>query len=216
MIHSKEGITQGDCLAMSLSGVALMPLASEMHEEIPEALQPWYCDNAGAAGKALPNAQCLDLLVKFGSPYGYFPKPGKLYYICKAEDEPAARQAFESFGLKINYTRGKWYLGGFIESTQRKEEWLRELVSKWVSAVKTLSVFAERYPQTAYAGFTFCLQNEWQYVQRVVTNTAPFFAPVEMEIWTSFLPALLGIPSTEIDGEDTASSSPMASSRADW
>ena len=56
MIHSKEGITQGDCLAMSLYGVALMPLASKMCEAIPKALQPWYCDDAGAAGKALPNA----------------------------------------------------------------------------------------------------------------------------------------------------------------
>jgi hypothetical protein len=201
VIHLKEGITQGDCLAMSLYGVTLMPLASKMSEEFPEALQPWYCDNAGVAGKALPNAQCLDFLVKFGPPYGYFPEPGKSYYICKAEDKPAARQAFESFGLEINYSRGQRYLGGFIGSTQRKEEWLGELVSKWVSAVKTLSVFAEHYPQTAYAGFMFCLQNEWQYVQCVVANTTPFFVPLEKEIQTSFLPALLGIPSTEIDRE---------------
>jgi hypothetical protein len=56
VIHSQEGITQGDSLAMSLYGVALMPLASRMRETIPEALQPWYCNDAGAAGKALPNA----------------------------------------------------------------------------------------------------------------------------------------------------------------
>jgi hypothetical protein len=56
VIHSKEGITQEDCLAMSLYGVALMPLASKMRKEIPEALQPWYCNDAGTAGKALPNA----------------------------------------------------------------------------------------------------------------------------------------------------------------
>jgi hypothetical protein len=160
VIHLKEVITQGNCLAMSLYGVALMPLASKMREDFPEALQPWYCNNAGAAGKALPNAQCLNFLVKFGPPYCYFPEPGKSYYICKAEDEPAARQAFESFGLEINYSRGQRYLGGFIKSAQQKEEWLGELVSKWVSAVKTLSVFAKHYPQTAYAGFMFCLQNE--------------------------------------------------------
>ena len=41
---------------MSLYGVALMPLTSRMRETIPEALQPWYCDGADAAGKALPNA----------------------------------------------------------------------------------------------------------------------------------------------------------------
>ncbi|KAL3826408.1 hypothetical protein ACHAXA_008616 [Cyclostephanos tholiformis] len=56
VIHSKEGITQGDYLAMSLYGVALMPLTSKMREAIPDALQPWYCDDAGMAGKALPNA----------------------------------------------------------------------------------------------------------------------------------------------------------------
>jgi hypothetical protein len=56
VIHSQEGITQGDCFAMSLYGVALMPLTSRMRETIPEALQPWYCDGADAAGKALPNA----------------------------------------------------------------------------------------------------------------------------------------------------------------
>jgi hypothetical protein len=62
VIHSKEGITQGDCFAMSLNGVALMPLVSKMHEAIPKALQPWYCDDAGAAGKALPNACSFDFL----------------------------------------------------------------------------------------------------------------------------------------------------------
>jgi hypothetical protein len=113
---------------MSLYGVALMPLASKMGEAIPMALQPWYCDNAGAAGKAMLNAWCLDFLVKFGPLYGFIPEPGKLYYICKAEDEHASRQAFKSFGLKINYSRGQRYLGGFIGSAQRKEEWLGELV----------------------------------------------------------------------------------------
>ena len=201
VIHSKEGITQGDCLAMSLYGVALMPLASKMREAIPEALQPGYCDDVGAAGRALPNARCLDFLVKFGPTYGYFPEPGKSHYICKAEDEPAARQAFEGFGLEINYSRGQRYLGGFIGSARKKEEWLGDMVGKWVGAVKALSVVAERYPQTAYAGFTFSLQNEWQYVQRVVADTGPFFQPLEKEIRTSFLPALLGIPPTAIDGD---------------
>ncbi|KAL3826410.1 hypothetical protein ACHAXA_008618 [Cyclostephanos tholiformis] len=69
VIHSKEGITQGDYLAMSLYGVALMPLTSKMREAIPDALQPWYCDDAGMAGKALPNARCLDFLVKCGPAY---------------------------------------------------------------------------------------------------------------------------------------------------
>ncbi|KAL3815266.1 hypothetical protein ACHAXA_001878 [Cyclostephanos tholiformis] len=141
-----------------------LPCDEPMREAIPEALQPWYCNDAGAASKALPNARCLDFLVKFGPMYGYFPKPGKSHYICKAEDEPAAHQAFEGFGLEINYSRGQRYLGGFIGSARKKEEWLGDMVGKWVGAVKALSVVAVRYPQTAYAGFTFSLQNEWQLV----------------------------------------------------
>jgi hypothetical protein len=70
---------------------------------------------------------------------------------------------------------------------------------KWVAAVQTLGVVAGRYPQTAYTSFTFCLQNRWQYVQRVVADTAPFFAPLKEAICTHFLPSLLGLPSTEID-----------------
>jgi hypothetical protein len=139
--------------------------------------------------------------VKFGPQYGYFPEPGKSYYICKAEDEEAARQAFESFGLDINYSRGQRYLGGFIGSAEKKGEWLVGMVDKWAAAVVTLSTVAERYPQTAYAGFTFCLQNEWQYVQRVVADTAPFFSSLEEVIRMHFLPALLGVPSVEIDGD---------------
>jgi hypothetical protein len=123
-----------------------------------------------------------------------------LYYACMMEDKPTARQAFVSLCLEINYLRGQRYLGSFIGSAQRKEEWLGESVSKWVTAVKTLSIVTERYPQNAYAGFTFRLQNKWQYVQQVVANTAPFFVPLEAEICTSFLPALFGIPLTEING----------------
>jgi hypothetical protein len=48
---------------MSLYGVVLMPLASKKEEATPKALQPWYCNDTGAAGKALPTACCLDFLV---------------------------------------------------------------------------------------------------------------------------------------------------------
>ena len=138
-----------------------------------------------------------------GRSTGTSPIPANPHYICKAEDEDAARQACESFGLDINYLRGQRYLGGFIGSAEKKEEWLVGMVDKWASAVVTLSTVtvAERYPQTAYIDFTFCMQNEWQYVQRVVANTAPFFSPLEEVIRTHFLPALLSVPSVEIDGD---------------
>jgi hypothetical protein len=45
------------------------------------------------------------------------------------------------------------------------------------------------------------LQNEWQYVQRVTSDTAAHFAPLEVAIRTKFLPALLGIAASDLDGE---------------
>jgi len=145
--------------------------------------------------------------VKFGPQYGYFPEPSKSYdiYMCKAKNKDAACQAFESFGLKINYSRGQQYLGGFIGSASTNKLWLAKMVVKWwVAAVQTLSIVAEWYPQTAYASFTFCLlQNKSHYVQRVVAATAPFFALLEEAICTHFLLSLLplGIPLAGINGD---------------
>ena len=192
VIHSKEGITQGDCFAMNLYGVALLPLAKQMRSKFPTALQPWFADDSGAAGEAEANAGCLDFLVKHGPKYGYFAEPSKSCYICKVEDEPVARQAFERLGLEMNFSCGERYLGGFIGSGASKELWLGDMVAKWAMAVETLAKVAVKFPQSAYAGFTFCLQNEWQYLQRVVADTGPFFNELEKAIRLHFIPASWG------------------------
>jgi hypothetical protein len=165
VIHSKEGITQGDCFAMSLYGVALLPLATRMREVVPHALQPWYADDAGAAGEARWNAACLNYLVRHGPRYGYFFEPDKSYHVCREEDETTAWEAFATLELDMNFVRGRRYLGGFIGSAATKGEWLGDMVATWTAAVETLAVNAEKHPQTAYAGFAFSLQKEWQYLQ---------------------------------------------------
>jgi hypothetical protein len=60
------------------------------------------------------------------------------------------------------------------------------------------ALLAGNYPQAAYARFTFFLQNEWHYVQHVTSGTAPHFALLEVAIRTKFLPALLGIATTDL------------------
>jgi hypothetical protein len=74
------------------------------------------------------------------------------------------------------------------------------MVTTWVAVVETLASVTGNYPQGANAGFTFCLQNECQYGQRVLSDTA-HFAPLEVAIRTKFLPALLGIVASDLDGE---------------
>ena len=53
-----------------------------------------------------------------------------------------------------------------------KMDWLGSMVTTWVAAVEMLALLAGKYPLAAYAMFTFCLQNEWQYVQCVTSDTA--------------------------------------------
>ena len=75
------------------------------------------------------------------------------------------------------------------------------MVTTWVAAMETLASVAGNYPQAAYAGFTFCLQNEWQYGQRMTSDTSLHFAPLEVAIRMKFLLALLGIAALDLDGE---------------
>ena len=135
----------------------------------------------------------MEYLDIHGPQFGYYLEQAKSWYICKAEDEEVARQAFEEKGLTIKYSRGRKYLGGFIGSADSKEDWLNEKVADWADAVETLAKIAVQYPQTAYAGFVFCLQAEWQYVSRVVPDTAAFFQPLEVCMWKYFCPALIGM-----------------------
>ena len=55
--------------------------------------------------------------------------------------------------------------------------------------------------KSLYSGFTFFLQNEWQYVQRVVADVGVYFEPLEKIIRNKFLPSLIRIPTTKINGE---------------
>jgi hypothetical protein len=172
-----------------------MPLAEHLRRRCPGVLTPWYADDAASAGNAALCAEALKFLTKYGPIYGYYPEPEKSYYICKAEDEAQAKVAFYCLGLKVQFVRGKRYLGGFIGGCDPKLEWVKEKVKVWADGVNILASVAKHYPQTAFAGLTISLQNEWQYTLRTVPGVAALFDPVEKAIRSRFLPALLGVDS---------------------
>ena len=93
---------------------------------------------------------------------------------------------------------GSRYLGGFVGTTFSLEEWLTPKIRQWTSAVETLAKYAGKYPQTAFAGLTKSLQQEWQYVQRVTPGVGAFFQPVEDAIVEKFLPALFGLTASAV------------------
>jgi hypothetical protein len=80
-------------------------------------------------------------------------------------------------------------------------DWLGSMVTMWVAAMEMLTLLVGYNLQAVYAGFTFCLQNKWQYMQHVMSDMAPHFTLLEVAIRTKFLPALLGIAASDLDGK---------------
>jgi hypothetical protein len=193
VIVHQEGLSQGDPLAMILYGVALLPLAERLRRAVPQAVIPMFADDAAAVGSFDKCALCLEFLMEEGPKYGYFPEAEKTRVICPLADEPEAKAAFLSRGISVTCSRGERYLGGFIGGEKEKVRWLMKKVEEWANCVKILGCIAKRYPQTAYAGFTTCLQAEWQYVARTTPNIGALFEPVERAIRNVFLPSLLGV-----------------------
>ena len=134
---------------MNLYGVALLPLLKRMQVAVPDALAPAYADDTAAAGKALHNAACLSYLMRHGPRNGYFPEPGKSWYICKVEDKAVTWQVFKANVLGIQFSHGQRYLGGFIGSNASELDWLGGMLTTWVAAVETLASVAGNYPQAA-------------------------------------------------------------------
>ena len=187
---SREGVTQGCPLGMILYGVALMPLAEDLREAYPEALQPWYADDFAIYARASVVAGCFTRLCEKGPSVGYFPAPAKSWGICPRRQEHAAKTILEAAGLPLLWSRGQRYVGGFIGSLKMRERWLDAQIQKWVRGVDTLAGVARRFPQAAYIGLTQCLQAEWQYLCRVEPDVGPSLQPIEEAIRTKFLPSL--------------------------
>ena len=116
IILSKECVTSGDPLVVTLYGITLLPLAKRLRNDFPAVMQPWYADNAAMIGKALGISGCFKLLMKIGLHFGYHPEPAKSFYICLLADELEAKEAFSSMNLPVKFCRGHRYVGGYIGS----------------------------------------------------------------------------------------------------
>ena len=62
----------------------------------------------------------------------------------------------------------------------------------WVVVVGKVSKAAVKAPQVAFSTMIKSLQCEWEFVQRVVSDCADSFLPLQHVITTQFFPSLLG------------------------
>jgi hypothetical protein len=195
VLHSREGVTQGDPLSMVLYGVGMLPLIKQLKELYPTLYQPWYADDAAAVGQFEDILLMFNSLIDLGRKYGYFPEQSKSIIIVSEKNFDKAKEFF--VGFKV--TTGSRYLGGFIGETTAKEEWIDSLVEEWIKDVESLSIAAIDFPQAAYAAFQKSKQMEWQYVQRVVRGLQNSFDSLTDSIYNRFISTLFALRFPDTD-----------------
>ena len=90
-LHSREGVTEGDPLAMIAYGIVILPLIKYIKREIPDVKHPWYADDAGALVTFARIETYFDLLTRQGSGRGYHPKPSKSVLIVRPDNIEAGK-----------------------------------------------------------------------------------------------------------------------------
>jgi hypothetical protein len=74
--------------------------------------------------------------------------------------------------LKFIVTTGSRYLGAL-------DVWIQEKIENWSGVVVELGCAAKVYPQAAFSGLRISLQQERQFVQRVIKEIRGTFTEIE-------------------------------------
>ena len=190
VIHSSEGTTQGDPLAMPMYAVATKPLIVKTKNE---AKQVWFADDAAAMGKIADLHEWWDSLCAIGPSYGYFPNASKSWLITKESFYSSAVAAFGDLDVKIT-TEGRPYLGSPVGTPDYIESFMKNKVQEWIDELELLANIGMTQPHAAYSAFTHGLVSKWSYLSRTTPNIAQLLQPLELSIRNAFLPAITEHP----------------------
>ena len=187
-MHSREGVTQGDPIAMIAYRIGILQFFINLKREIPDVTQTWYADDAGTLGMFTRIKTYFDSLTLQGPGQGYHPEQSKSVLTVRPENLEAGKVFGARHGFKV--CTGARYLGGYIRDDKSKRDWLRERTLMWEENISMISKTTGKYPQESYAAVVRKIQSEWIFIQRVTWDTGDSFAGVEKMIWETFLPHL--------------------------
>ena len=134
LLFNKEGVTQGDPLAMVDYGLGILPLIHELWQSHPSVIQPWYADDAGAGSAFEGIRRRMDDFMVRGTLRGYFTEPTKSILVVSPWSVPQAEDFFRSYRLQV--VTGSRYLGGFVVTNMAQDRWLGEKVEGWWDLVQ--------------------------------------------------------------------------------
>ena len=174
-VMSREGVMQGDPLAMAMFAIGITPLI----KELGETHQIWFADDAAAGGTLDDVHQWWEKLLEVGPRYGYYPNPKKTWLIIRQEnaDNATITSLFGQSGVNITMS-GRKHLGAALGDTEFCHKFVESKVIEWKEELDILCTVARRHPHAAYAAVTHGLISRWQYSMRTIPNISTLLEPL--------------------------------------
>ena len=118
-LHSKEGVIQGDPLAMIAYDIGVLPLIRELRNAHPWVTQPWYANDAGAGGTFQQIQGHFQDLQARGPDRGYYPEPTKSILVMAPGNIARDEEHFRGLGIRV--VTGHRNLGGYIGDAEAEK-----------------------------------------------------------------------------------------------
>ena len=142
-LHIREGMTQGDPLAIFAYGIGILSLIKKLKAGFPDANQTWYSNDSSSVGIFSNVELYFNSLKRLGLGHGYYPEPSKRVLIV----HPHNIKYKKMFGLRNGFKvcTDLRYLGGFIGDNESKHDWLDERTNIWEQNVTKIRKTMVKY-----------------------------------------------------------------------
>ena len=168
--NSNHETTQGDPPSGAFYTIDLQPLVLRISAATKmSSKHVAYADDLTGGGKLRHLRDWFDSIIESGPMHGYYAEPTKRWLIVKENLEQEAADIFEGVGVNIT-TSGKKHFGAVIGTLEYNQEFISNLVMKWVDQIPMLSKIVAFEPQSAYAAFTTCLRHRYTFYMRTVIS----------------------------------------------
>jgi hypothetical protein len=137
---------------MPFYAVATRPIIDDLSENCNTTMV-WYADDSSSCGKLSDLLDWWKRLCITGPSYGYHPNAKKTFLIVKnREDLEESERLFGPLGVEVTIN-GQRHLGAVVGTSEFKQEYINDKVSKWIKDVEELAEIAKDEPQLAYSAF---------------------------------------------------------------
>ena len=144
-LYSKEGMTQGDPLAMYFYGIGTIPLIRSLQGR-DQLHQVWYADDASACGSLTTLHGWFTDLLESGPSFGYFPEPSKCVLVVDDQFMDEAKEVFKSFSITVKTSHR--LLGGVIGDSEGVESFTESSIDGWYDELLSIINIAESQVST--------------------------------------------------------------------